>query len=405
MFFPLTPGISVAADNPENTTTLYVGGTGEGNYTSIQSAINNISNEGTVFVYNGDYFENISIKLINKTLNLVGESKENTIIHGACNVVSPYPIYSIYIENFNFTGKKGVAAYTSSNIHILNCAFYHNIQSIYFNYTLNSSIQQCRINQCFDGVMLDYASSNNIISNNEISYNDLNGISICDNSNNNIVSNNTVFSNTKSGIWIVNSSYTTIKHNKIYENQHGINLVSSSHTMIKNNSVFSNKYVGIVMYGILNITSHTNTLTQCNLSNNPIGVALYNNTINILVFYNNFINNTYQAYDFGQNNHWNSTDCVGNYWSDHPLTDDDNDGVCDVFRNIPPNGRDFFPSTKPFGLTNEEDNNYNLSQTTPKQDYTNIYILVVVFLLIIMIVAICVVWRKKKCLSIKQRKT
>ena len=37
--------------------TLYVGGNGTGNYTSIQDAIDNASDGDTVYVYNGTYIE------------------------------------------------------------------------------------------------------------------------------------------------------------------------------------------------------------------------------------------------------------------------------------------------------------------------------------------------------------
>lgn len=39
--------------------TLYVGGSGPGNYTTIQSAINESSNGDTVFVYSGIYYDNV----------------------------------------------------------------------------------------------------------------------------------------------------------------------------------------------------------------------------------------------------------------------------------------------------------------------------------------------------------
>ena len=56
---------------------LYVGGSGAGNYTRIQDAIDNASDNDTVFVYSGTYSEGI---IINKTINLLGEYKESTII-------------------------------------------------------------------------------------------------------------------------------------------------------------------------------------------------------------------------------------------------------------------------------------------------------------------------------------
>jgi len=46
---------------------LYVGGSGPGNYTKIQDAIDNATSGDTVFVYNGVYYENV---IVNKTINL-----------------------------------------------------------------------------------------------------------------------------------------------------------------------------------------------------------------------------------------------------------------------------------------------------------------------------------------------
>jgi parallel beta-helix repeat protein len=60
---------------------LYVGGDGPGNYTRIQDAIDNASQGYTVFVYDDSspYYENL---VINKSISLIGENKETTIIDG-----------------------------------------------------------------------------------------------------------------------------------------------------------------------------------------------------------------------------------------------------------------------------------------------------------------------------------
>ena len=55
---------------------LYVGGTGPGNYTMIQDAIDNASDDDTIFVYEGTYHENIVIS--KKGLFLKGENKFTT---------------------------------------------------------------------------------------------------------------------------------------------------------------------------------------------------------------------------------------------------------------------------------------------------------------------------------------
>ena len=60
-------------------TTLYVGGGGPGNYTTIQSAIDAALPGDTVFVFNGTYNENL---VVDRTLTLVGESRDSTWING-----------------------------------------------------------------------------------------------------------------------------------------------------------------------------------------------------------------------------------------------------------------------------------------------------------------------------------
>jgi pectin methylesterase-like acyl-CoA thioesterase len=58
---------------------LYVGGSGPGNYSTIQDAIDNASEGDTIFVYHGWYYEhNLAIS----KLNLIGEDRDTTIIDG-----------------------------------------------------------------------------------------------------------------------------------------------------------------------------------------------------------------------------------------------------------------------------------------------------------------------------------
>jgi len=61
--------------------TLYVGGSGTGNYSTIQDAIDDASDGDTVFVYNDSspYIENV---VVNKSINLIGEDKDSTVIDG-----------------------------------------------------------------------------------------------------------------------------------------------------------------------------------------------------------------------------------------------------------------------------------------------------------------------------------
>ena len=64
---------------------MYVGGSGPGNYTRIQSAIDYAFDGDTVFVYDDSspYYENIEVK---KSVYLIGENKDTTIINGGGNL-------------------------------------------------------------------------------------------------------------------------------------------------------------------------------------------------------------------------------------------------------------------------------------------------------------------------------
>ncbi|PNX50445.1 MAG: hypothetical protein BV458_13195, partial [Thermoplasmata archaeon M9B2D] len=66
------PAIAQETDKPLQTSKgdwFYVGGSGPGNYTRIQDAIDDASDGDTVFVYNGTYYEHITV---NKQLTLIG---------------------------------------------------------------------------------------------------------------------------------------------------------------------------------------------------------------------------------------------------------------------------------------------------------------------------------------------
>jgi len=89
--------------------TLYVGGSGQGNYSRIQDAVDNASNWDTVFVYSGIYYENV---IVDKSICLIGEKKNITIIDGSMNKekdVICFTASHIGIEKFTIkNGKNGI---------------------------------------------------------------------------------------------------------------------------------------------------------------------------------------------------------------------------------------------------------------------------------------------------------
>ena len=116
--------------------TLYVGGSGEGNYTNIQDAIDNASDGDTVFVYDesSPYNERLKIK---KSINLIGENRETTIIDGGGTNSSVVQVLIDWVNISGFTiqnsGDYGAGVYINSTryINIIGNIILNNWEGIY----------------------------------------------------------------------------------------------------------------------------------------------------------------------------------------------------------------------------------------------------------------------------------
>ena len=104
---------------------LYVGGSGPNNYTAIQPAIDDVVEGGTIYVYCGFYYGGLSI---NKSLTLIGENRDITIIDGN----DSYTVIKIFADNVqinSFTIQKensectAVANYIGDNNTLINNKF------------------------------------------------------------------------------------------------------------------------------------------------------------------------------------------------------------------------------------------------------------------------------------------
>jgi parallel beta-helix repeat protein len=80
--------------------TLYVGGSGPNNYTTIQSAIDDAVDGDTVFVFSGTYNEHL---IVDVSINLIGENKETTVIDGNEDYGNVVHIRSEYVTLTGFT--------------------------------------------------------------------------------------------------------------------------------------------------------------------------------------------------------------------------------------------------------------------------------------------------------------
>jgi len=168
---------------------FYVGGSGGGNYSYIQDAINAAANGDTIIVYPGTYREHLTI---NKTITLKGQGELKTFID------------SIGLSTAVEITAKGVTI---------------------SGFTIQNAIH------C--GISVD--SVNNTIMQNIIFNNGQEGLSLY--SDNNIVINNKIRNNNH-GI-IISSGYNLIKGNTITNNQVGVIIISEQHA----NDIYDNNFI------------------------------------------------------------------------------------------------------------------------------------------------------------------
>lgn len=222
---------------------LYVGGVGPNNYTSIQDAINDASDSDIIFVYTGTYNENL---IIGKSLVLIGEDRDSTIINGDTNSETiKITAESITIQGFSIKNDESQAGiFTSTDNHI----FTNDI-----------------ITMTSYGIYLDF-SSNNTINDNIFYNNTKTGVYIGVGENNNI-SNNEIYNNDEQGIFFTGCGATLILNNYVHDNGEGISAFDANGNTIKNNIVEFNG-CGIHFDGQITIHSNFNTISHNRVSDN-----------------------------------------------------------------------------------------------------------------------------------------
>ena len=136
---------------------LYVNSTGsDGAYLRIQDAIDAADEGDTIFVYGGTYRENL---IIDKTLSLVGEDMNNTIIDGGGKVDVVYVSADwVNITGFTLTNNgpdykdAGIELNSNRNCKIMN----NNIWHFLFNYIIKNIII-CNITyMCFYKIFSEF---------------------------------------------------------------------------------------------------------------------------------------------------------------------------------------------------------------------------------------------------------
>ena len=372
-----------------NGNTLYVGGTGPGNYSNIQDAVDDASNDDTIFVYSysSPYCENV---VVEKSINLIGEDKNSTIIDGM-GTDDPLWIRTSSVDVHGFTMMNCPKTALNAGIHIIEKKVYDEL-AVLTDITVSDCI--LKNNKCV-GIWME-STQRVDISNCDIKNND--GLSILISDSSQVtVTNCEIHENGEElgpgtgysggiltragdfgGCYDVEISYCDITNNKLI----GISTSAISHNIdIHHNVISHNSWRGIAILGgyfnlSSNIVIHDNIISEngegrdshggiliqdCRdivtvkhnniSSNNNTGIYLLRASQNTIIE-NNIIDHERNGYfeEFCFLNQWDE-----NYWDDWIRSDEVNGPWKAIkgrlIRFIPWVNFDRHPASEPYLIT------------------------------------------------------
>ncbi|RLF50323.1 MAG: hypothetical protein DRN11_04855, partial [Thermoplasmata archaeon] len=314
----IVKGYVYMAGTAQKSKILYVGGSGEGNYTDIQDAINAASNGMTIKVYPGVYDGPI---IINKEIRLIGDP----IIDGHGDYGMKIEANNTLMENFTvFNCSVGIYAHNDSftlhNVTIHNCTIFNCTQyGIELYYADESLINASYIHNCsLKGIYLINSNNNSMISSTIKTIKNVTEVEhaiMLEQANDNIIEDNIVFlEDTFRGVSIHFSDRNVVANNTIYgkgDNDYGIGIWYSDNNKITNNSIHEGSYAGIALGGsnnniirnnVINVSGEgihfavdcsNNTVEKNKIKSGPYGVLIGLNAPDFIG--NRILNNTIEA--------------------------------------------------------------------------------------------------------------
>jgi parallel beta-helix repeat protein len=300
-------------------------------YSTIQAAIDNASAGDTVFVRAGTYTCRLQI---DKPLTLKGESNQNTTLR-LQGILGEGGLMALHVIASNVT---------ISGFHLVRAN--DDVMLIAVD-GRTTTADNCVIK---DNVLEEYGTDALVLYS----------------SHGDEVFGNVIASQDGSCMYIAYSSNCLLKNNSLSGSEWtGIYLDNSFNNTVSNNYITSQiDSLGIACGAItVGIYSEDNTVIGNTLVNNDYGVSCWHYTQNNVIYHNNFVNNTQQAYDQLDAkgmpaNFWdNGYPSGGNYWSDYHGNDSFNghyqnmtgsDGIADAPLVIDAISSDRYPLMSPW---------------------------------------------------------
>jgi nitrous oxidase accessory protein NosD len=297
-------------------------------YTAVQQAVDAANIGDTVYVRSGTYFEHVTIT---KSLTLLGEDRETTIIDGGGIgdvmqlTVSDITVSGLTVRN----GNRGVYCDHASNSNIIDTIVTHNyLRGVFLNYCPNSKISGSDVSDTFStetyngyGIAL-HMSNNSLIEDVRVSGSQGGRAFLPYHSSGTVIRNVEVFNNAKMGLFMGYGSYEVIGLNAHNNGQSGIYFNAVSNSTLRDSVLSNNGDNGIKL-----AYYSTNNIIEGNITkfNSVGGVGLEAPTTNNYIYHNDFNDNAHQVWDgegIAGYQHWdNGYPSGGNYWSDYIGTD------------------------------------------------------------------------------------
>jgi len=251
---------------------LYVGGDGSGNYTTIQSAIDDAVDGDTVFVLDDSSpYQLSNYLMIRKSINLIGENRDTTVISGKVDLIksSDYTEHLIIIYHTDWINVSGFT--------FQNCEFsgIDIEESDNINISGNIFIDAGVVSIAFGESNYSFLYDNIFTSTKAEDLDKRGGVALFDGFFSTIIGN--TFTNCLMGIFLVSftmvlrsstSNYNIISGNLFDNNTYGM-LIWANNTLISRNTISNHSFkYNLYTYPALDLEGCNNIITCNNFINN-----------------------------------------------------------------------------------------------------------------------------------------
>jgi parallel beta-helix repeat protein len=266
-------------------------------FSTIQEAINNANEGDVVFINAGTYYEHI---VVNKTISLVGEDSNTTIIDGNGTGI----VVHIARDAVNVTG----LSIRESGCWPEACIALDNVKNCVISANIVDNNNKTSV--AFVGIFL-HSSERNTITGNDVRNNPI-GINVRQSSSNTVIENRVTHAHL--GIQVCNTSNNNlVSGNNLTDCEIGVAVnQGSQHNRLFRNQIECSNETGI---GI-GVSSNNNLVVANAIADSYYGIRILSSSNNTL-YHNRIIDNNIQGYvTGGYTNQWdNGYPSGGNYWS------------------------------------------------------------------------------------------